>query len=167
MKDTQIDYKSVFNMILRTALTVPIALSIALVILGVLFFLYATITLIFYVGQLEKTRLENLAQAEKDGLSVYHSLEYGWKNGVVQHPLFFKSTKQKDLETTPLEPEEIIDSISGAVVGSPLDQFAIHPYIPLHMGNFYFSFTNLSLSMLLTLVLVLVGFVFYKKRVAK
>ena len=39
---------------------------------------------------------------------------------------------------------------------SPLDQFGIHPILDLHMGNYYFSFTNPSLSMLLTLVLVLV-----------
>ena len=39
---------------------------------------------------------------------------------------------------------------------SPLDQFSIHPILDLHMGNYYFSFTNPSLSMLLTLVLVLV-----------
>jgi F-type H+-transporting ATPase subunit a len=38
---------------------------------------------------------------------------------------------------------------------SPLDQFSIHPIMDLHMGNFYFSFTNPSLSMLLTLGLVL------------
>jgi hypothetical protein len=34
---------------------------------------------------------------------------------------------------------------------SPLDQFFIHPIIPLNIGNYYFSFTNSSLSMLLTL----------------
>jgi F-type H+-transporting ATPase subunit a len=39
--------------------------------------------------------------------------------------------------------------------GSPLDQFFIHPIMDLHIGNYYFSFTNPSLSMLLTLVLVL------------
>ena len=38
---------------------------------------------------------------------------------------------------------------------SPLDQFGIHPIIPLNIGNYYFSFTNPSLSMLLTLGLVL------------
>jgi F-type H+-transporting ATPase subunit a len=38
---------------------------------------------------------------------------------------------------------------------SPLDQFSIHPILDLHMGNYYFSFTNPSLSMLLTLGLVL------------
>jgi F-type H+-transporting ATPase subunit a len=38
---------------------------------------------------------------------------------------------------------------------SPLDQFSIHPILDFHIGNFYFSFTNLSLSMLLTLGLVL------------
>lgn len=38
---------------------------------------------------------------------------------------------------------------------SPLDQFGIHPILDLHMGNYYFSFTNPSLSMLLTLGFVL------------
>ncbi|KAL0533067.1 hypothetical protein IC582_030635 [Cucumis melo] len=38
---------------------------------------------------------------------------------------------------------------------SPLEQFAILPLIPMHIGNFYFSFTNPSLFMLLTLSLVL------------
>jgi F-type H+-transporting ATPase subunit a len=38
---------------------------------------------------------------------------------------------------------------------SPLDQFSIHPIIPLNIDNYYFSFTNPSLSMLLTLGLVL------------
>lgn len=44
---------------------------------------------------------------------------------------------------------------------SPLEQFAIIPLIPIHIGNFYLSFTNPSLFMLLTLslVLLLVNFV--------
>nr|ABY55210.1 Atp6 [Bambusa oldhamii] len=42
-----------------------------------------------------------------------------------------------------------------AFLESPLDQFSIHPIIPLNIGNYYFSFTNPSLSMLLTLGLVL------------
>ena len=41
------------------------------------------------------------------------------------------------------------------LVESPLDQFSIHPIMDLHIGNYYFSFTNPSLSMLLTLGLVL------------
>nr|ULQ69293.1 ATP synthase F0 subunit 6 [Eriocaulon brownianum]ULQ69327.1 ATP synthase F0 subunit 6 [Eriocaulon schochianum] len=39
---------------------------------------------------------------------------------------------------------------------SPLDQFSIHPFILMKMGNFDFSFTNPSLFMLLTLGLVLI-----------
>nr|YP_009498151.1 ATPase subunit 6 [Senna tora]AWW13953.1 ATPase subunit 6 [Senna tora] len=38
---------------------------------------------------------------------------------------------------------------------SPLDQFAIHPWIPFNLDSFYFSFTNPSFFMLLTLSLVL------------
>jgi F-type H+-transporting ATPase subunit a len=53
---------------------------------------------------------------------------------------------------------------NGGGLINPLDQFSLHPYIPLHMGNFFVSFTNLSLSMLLTLVLVLVGFFVVTKK---
>ncbi|KAM0851213.1 hypothetical protein ACQ4PT_052552 [Festuca glaucescens] len=52
----------------------------------------------------------------------------------------------------------------GGFYKSPLDQFAIHPYIPLHMGPFYLSFTNLSLSMLLTIGLVLLLFFVVTKK---
>lgn len=48
--------------------------------------------------------------------------------------------------------------------GTPLDQFAIHPLIGLNMGNYYFSFTNLSLSMLLTLGFVLLVFFVVTKK---
>jgi F-type H+-transporting ATPase subunit a len=47
---------------------------------------------------------------------------------------------------------------------SPLEQFAIHPWIPMNIGNFYFSFTNPSLSMLLTLGLVLLLLSFVTKK---
>nr|ULQ69941.1 ATP synthase F0 subunit 6 [Thurnia sphaerocephala] len=45
--------------------------------------------------------------------------------------------------------------LAGMVPSSPLEQFAIHPLIPLNIGNFFCSFTNSSLFMLLTLSLVL------------
>lgn len=50
-----------------------------------------------------------------------------------------------------------LSGVGGPVIdsSSPLDQFSIHPILDLHMGNYYFSFTNPSLSMLLTLGLVL------------
>jgi F-type H+-transporting ATPase subunit a len=35
-------------------------------------------------------------------------------------------------------------------LSSPLEQFTIVPLIPLHIGNYYFSFTNSSLFMFLT-----------------
>jgi F-type H+-transporting ATPase subunit a len=47
---------------------------------------------------------------------------------------------------------------------SPLDQFAIHPIIDFHIGNFYISFTNQSLSTLLTVVFVVVGFFLVTKK---
>jgi len=43
-----------------------------------------------------------------------------------------------------------ISMIHNAFLSSPLEQFAIISLIPLHIGNFYFSFTNSSLFMLLT-----------------
>jgi len=46
---------------------------------------------------------------------------------------------------------------------SPLDQFAIHPLIPMHLGDFYFSFTNPSLFMLLSLSLFLLLIYFVTK----
>ncbi|GJN41294.1 hypothetical protein PR202_gn00645 [Eleusine coracana subsp. coracana] len=49
---------------------------------------------------------------------------------------------------------EIVNN-GSSTASSPLDQFSIHPILDLHMGNYYFSFTNPSLSMLLTLGLVL------------
>lgn len=57
-----------------------------------------------------------------------------------------------------LIPDEIpMTNMNNQVVEtpSPLDQFGIHPILDLHMGNYYFSFTNSSLFMLLTLGLVL------------
>jgi F-type H+-transporting ATPase subunit a len=47
---------------------------------------------------------------------------------------------------------------------SPLEQFSIHPFIPMNLGKFYFSFTNPSLSMLLTLGLVLLMIFFVTKK---
>jgi F-type H+-transporting ATPase subunit a len=46
-------------------------------------------------------------------------------------------------------------ALNNAALESPLDQFSIHPIMDLHIGNYYFSFTNPSLSMMLTLGLVL------------
>jgi len=44
------------------------------------------------------------------------------------------------------------------MVYSPLEQFAIISLVPIHMGNFYLSFTNSSLFMLLTISFVLLLF---------
>nr|ULQ69415.1 ATP synthase F0 subunit 6 [Georgeantha hexandra] len=54
-----------------------------------------------------------------------------------------------------VESEAYTYAIQSVPIPSPLEQFSIHPLIPLHIGNYYFSFTNPSLSMLLTLGLVL------------
>lgn len=48
--------------------------------------------------------------------------------------------------------------------GSPLDQFSIHPWIPIHIGDLYLSFTNPSFFMLLTLSLVLLLVHFVTKK---
>ena len=47
---------------------------------------------------------------------------------------------------------------------SPLEQFSIHPLIPMKIENLYFSFTNSSLFMLLTLSLVLLLIHFVTKK---
>ena len=49
-------------------------------------------------------------------------------------------------------------------IPSPLDQFEIIPFLPLQIGNLYFSFTNPSFFMLLTLSLVLLLFYFITKK---
>jgi len=46
------------------------------------------------------------------------------------------------------------------LLSSPLEQFAIISLIPLHIGNFYFSFTNSSLFMFLTTGFFLLLFYF-------
>lgn len=43
---------------------------------------------------------------------------------------------------------------------SPLEQFAIIPLIPIHIGNLYFSFTNSSLFFILTVSFILLLFHF-------
>jgi F-type H+-transporting ATPase subunit a len=47
---------------------------------------------------------------------------------------------------------------------SPLEQFSILPFIGIHIGNLYFSFTNSSFFMLLTLSLVLLLLHFVSKK---
>ena len=44
------------------------------------------------------------------------------------------------------------------MIFSPLEQFAIIPLIPIHIGNIYLSFTNSSLFMLVTVSVVLLLF---------
>ena len=67
--------------------------------------------------------------------------EAGSPDSSLTHDYYFLS----DAESSNLNP----------MAPSPLDQFSIHPILDLHIGNYYFSFTNPSLSMLLTLGLVL------------
>ena len=54
--------------------------------------------------------------------------------------------------------------IQTGALPSPLDQFAIHPIIDFHIGNFYISFTNQSLSTLLTVVFVVFGYFLVTKK---
>jgi len=53
--------------------------------------------------------------------------------------------------TTDPSTSTIHDSSVDSGISSPLDQFEIIPLIPMHLGDFYFSFTNPSLFMLLSL----------------
>jgi hypothetical protein len=72
-----------------------------------------------------------------------------------------------DLTASGVQSEAYRDALALAgLVPSPLEQFSIHPLIPMKIVNFYFSFTNPSLSMLLSLglVLLLVYFVTRKLR---
>nr|ULQ69359.1 ATPase subunit 6 [Flagellaria indica] len=71
-----------------------------------------------------------------------------------------------DLTINGVESEAYRDALNlaGMVSSSPLEQFSIHPLIPLNIGNYYFSFTNPSLSMLLTLGLVLLLIFFVTKK---
>ncbi|XP_054789305.1 ATP synthase subunit a [Prosopis cineraria] len=57
----------------------------------------------------------------------------------------------------------IHDSSVFSGISSPLDQFEIIPLIPMHLGDFYFSFTNPSLFMLLSLSLFLLLIYFVTK----
>ena len=49
-------------------------------------------------------------------------------------------------------------------IPSPLEQFEIIPFLPMKIGDLYFSFTNPSLFMLLTLSLVLLLVHFVTKK---
>jgi F-type H+-transporting ATPase subunit a len=69
------------------------------------------------------------------------------------------------LESTGEIPEGIeIANVDLDNLVNPLDQFGLHSYISLHIGNFYFSFTNLALSMLLSLGFVLLVFFLVTKK---
>nr|YP_010833598.1 ATP synthase F0 subunit a [Jatropha curcas]WFG81224.1 ATP synthase F0 subunit a [Jatropha curcas] len=50
------------------------------------------------------------------------------------------------------------------IAPSPLDQFEIIPFLPMKIGDLYFSFTNPSFFMLLTLSLVLLLIYFVTKK---
>lgn len=54
--------------------------------------------------------------------------------------------------------------LESGVVPSPLEQFEIIPFLPMKIGDLYFSFTNPSLFMLLTLSLVLLLVHFVTKK---
>jgi F-type H+-transporting ATPase subunit a len=60
--------------------------------------------------------------------------------------------------------DNFIRNLPGAHPSTPLDQFAIYPIIDLHVGNYYFSFTNIALYMLLTVVLVVFLFFVVTKK---
>ncbi|XP_044472745.1 ATP synthase subunit a 2-like [Mangifera indica] len=85
-------------------------------------------------------------------LGVASEFSYSWK-GVSVKPVW---------PPTPQNAADVADQVvphspqAGEVAAnSPLDQFEIIPFLPMNMGDFYFSFTNSSFFMLLTLSLVL------------
>nr|YP_009137044.1 ATP synthase subunit 6 [Geranium maderense]AKE32262.1 ATP synthase subunit 6 [Geranium maderense] len=75
-----------------------------------------------------------------------------------------------DLTQSELTQERVttnsIETVNNAPspIQSPLEQFEITPLIPIHIGDFYFSFTNSSLFMLLTLGLFLLLVYFVTKK---
>lgn len=104
-----------------------------------------------------------------------HDLKHVWKDEVVYHKrkreidAFFEEAERADrirfneFQNTYVPSDGAVWKngdivyLDGSGPGSnPLDQFGIHPILDLNIGNFFFSFTNLSLFMLLTLGLVLV-----------
>jgi len=66
--------------------------------------------------------------------------------------------------TVPTEVPTSESTVPPVVAPSPLDQFDILPWIPMNIGDLYFSFTNPSLFMLLTLSLVLLLVHFVTKK---
>ncbi|YP_009477634.1 ATPase subunit 6 (mitochondrion) [Nymphaea colorata] len=67
--------------------------------------------------------------------------------------LGFLESFVNDLETAGIGSEAFQYAVPP--ISSPLEQFAILPFLDIHIGNFFFSFTNSSLFMLLTISLVL------------
>ncbi|XP_037474148.1 ATP synthase subunit a-like [Triticum dicoccoides] len=60
--------------------------------------------------------------------------------------------------------DNFLQNLPGAYPFFPLDQFSIYPIIDLHVGNFYFTFTNAVLYMLLTVILVVFLFFVITKK---
>ncbi len=92
-------------------------------------------------------RSVNVAKTEKSVVSVIHKpffLNHLIKNLNILSslPEHFKFTKKE----------------SPMMFFSPLEQFTLISLIPLHFGNFYFSFTNSSLFMLLATGIFLILF---------
>ncbi|KAM3190547.1 hypothetical protein ACQJBY_068552 [Aegilops geniculata] len=61
-------------------------------------------------------------------------------------------------------PGSAVSAPNQLFLENPLDQFAIYPIIDLHVGNFYFTFTNAFLYMLFTVVLVVFLFFVVTKK---
>ena len=79
----------------------------------------------------------------------------------VHKHLHFNNNPQPSAKVNSIVPLDGVDTVTAS---SPLDQFAIHPWIPMNIGDLYFSFTNPSLFMLLTLSLVLLLVHFVTKK---
>lgn len=101
-------------------------------------------------------RLQILREQFERGESWFSILASIYSNGGVGNSIL--APPIEELYSTMMANNGLITGSmtnGSSTSSSPLDQFSIHPILDLHMGNYYFSFTNPSLSMLLTLGLVL------------
>jgi len=78
-------------------------------------------------------------------------------NGVANSPIghIMRSLYEREYGAPNPEVANFFARLLRSPNPSPLNQFEIHPIMDLNLGNFYFSFTNLSLYMLITLGFVL------------
>nr|YP_005090404.1 atp6 gene product [Dorcoceras hygrometricum]AEK53305.1 ATPase subunit 6 [Dorcoceras hygrometricum] len=96
-------------------------------------------------------------------LSIAEDL-HNYENDFLKEIL--EDLKNKEGEHYDFAQQQLNKILGGTppTITSPLDQFEIISWIPIEIGDLYFSFTNSSLFMLLTLSLVLLLFYFVTKK---